>query len=143
MKNYFEVAAKYDKENDKGQIKSVSEIYLFEAVNFGDAESLAHKELKEQISGEFDVKAVKQAKIAETLNDYTGGDFWFKAKVSFLDIDAKTGKEKTANELFLVKADNILQVYELLTIHLKAVLIPWRLVLISETKIKDVILLPV
>ncbi len=138
MKNYFEVVAKYDKENDKGQIKSVSEIYLFEAVNFGDAESLAHKELPNEIGNDFAVKAVKKPKYSEIIDTYKG-EHWFKLKISFLDVDQKTGKEKTANELVLVSADSLKQAYEITEDRVKTVLLPWCISLISKTKIIDVI----
>ena len=133
MKTYFEVSVKF--QTDEGKPKT--ETYLFEAVNHGDAEACAIKELADELGEELSVKAVKSAKYSEIIFDnHFLFAYWYKVKVMFTDEN-----EKTTSELILVWADKPIRAYELAAEKLKNVIMDWRIVSITETKIKDVILL--
>ena len=137
MKTWFECKARYAKEQDNGSVKAVNENYLIDAVSFTDSEERINKELSEIISGEFKVKAVKQSNIGEIIDSYNG-EYWYKVRVTFADIDQKTGKQKSASEYILVSADNLKQAYEIMEERLKTVLIPWKIQSVIESNILDV-----
>jgi len=137
MKTWFECKARYVKKQDNGSVKAVNENYLIDAVSFTDSEERINKELSEIISGEFKVKAVKQSNIGEIIDSYNG-EYWYKVRVTFADIDQKTGKQKSASEYILVSADNLKQAYEIMEERLKTVLIPWKIQSVIESNILDV-----
>ena len=112
MNNLFECKVKYHKIDEaSGQQKKVSETYLLDAVSFTEAEARIHKEMEQIISGEFTVTNVRKANYTEIF-DNEDGDRWFKCKVSFLAIDAISGKERKATSQILVKTNDIKKAYD-------------------------------
>ncbi|HAN77504.1 MAG TPA: phage tail protein [Bacteroidales bacterium] len=137
MKTWFECKARYDKEQENGNIKTVNELYMIDAVTFTDSEERINKELSEYISGEFSISKISRSRITEIIDDYNG-EWWYKLKVGFKDIDQKSGKEKVSSEQVLISADNLKQAYEIMEERLKTVLIPWTIQSIAESPVMDV-----
>ena len=54
--NWFETTIRYDKTMEDGTQKKVSELYVGDALSFGEAEEMITQEMSAYISGEFDVK---------------------------------------------------------------------------------------
>ena len=103
---YFEVKIQYQKMQDDGREKKVTEQYVVEALSFTEAEARIIKEMTPYISGEFDVVSEKIASYFEIiLSDKSNDDKWFISKVSFITLDEKTAKEKKTNQRLLVQAD--------------------------------------
>lgn len=136
--SYFEVKIKYEKQIESGKIVKVSEIYLFDAVSFTEAEAQATKELQPFISGNFSIVSIKRAKISELFQDEKG-DKWYKCKVMFIHCYEK-GKEKKVPVFMLVQAINIETARETLVECMKGTLSDYVIDTISETKIIDVYL---
>ena len=112
MANWFECKVKYDKTQENGSVKKVSEPYLVDALSFTEAEARITEEQRPFISGEFSVDAVKRTKIAEIFfND--GADRWYMVKVAFITIDEKTAKEKRSVSQILVQASNFREALEI------------------------------
>ena len=93
MANWFECKIRYDKMQENGAVKKVTEPYLVDALSFTEAEARIIEEMKPFISGEFSVSAVKRSKIAEIFRD-DSADRWYLVKVAFITIDEKTAVEK-------------------------------------------------
>ena len=93
--------------------------------------------MSEYISGEFDVKDISFAPFGEIL--FGNGDFWYKAKVVFLSIDERTGKEKRSGYTYLVQADTIKSAVKAIDTFMNDAIIDYRIQSICETKIVDVI----
>ena len=65
MANWFECKVRYDKLQENGAAKKVTEPYLVDAMSFTEAEARITEEQTPFISGEFSVSAVKRTKISE------------------------------------------------------------------------------
>ena len=57
MSQWFETKVKYDKTLETGNIKTVTEPYLVDALSFTEAEARITEEMQPYISGEFTVSA--------------------------------------------------------------------------------------
>lgn len=102
---YFEVKIQYQKLQEDGKEKKVTEQYVVEALSFTEAETRIIEEMTPYISGEFDVVSEKIAPYNEIfLSDKSDDDKWFISKVAFITIDEKTAKEKKQTFRYLVQA---------------------------------------
>lgn len=102
---YFEVKIQYQKMQEDGKEKKVTEQYMVEALSFTEAESRIIEEMTPYISGEFDVVSEKIAPYNEIfLSDRTDDDKWFISKVGFITLDERTAKEKKQTFRYLVQA---------------------------------------
>ena len=103
---YFEVKIQYQKLQEDGKEKKVTEQYVVEALSFTEAESRIIEEITPYISGDFDIVSEKIAPYNEIfLSENSTDDKWFLSKVSFITIDEKTAKEKKTSQRLLVQAD--------------------------------------
>ena len=105
VSKYYEVKIQYQKMQEDGREKKVTEQYVVEALTFTEAESRIIEEMTPYISGEFDVVSEKIAPFNEIFlsNNYSD-DKWFVSKVAFITIDEKTEKEKKQTFRYLVQA---------------------------------------
>lgn len=137
MANWFECKVKYDKSQENGSAKKVSEPYLVDALSFTEAEARITEEQRPFISGEFSVDAVKRTKIAEIFfND--GADRWYMVKVAFITIDEKTAKEKRSVSQILVQASNFREALENFLKGMEGTMADYEIVQIAETPLMDV-----
>ena len=106
VSKYFEVKIQYQKMQEDGKEKKVTEQYVVEAESFTEAEARIIEEMTPYISGEFYVVSEKIAAYSEIiLSNKSDDDKWFISKVSFITIDEKTAKEKKQTFRYLVQAD--------------------------------------
>ena len=102
---YFEVKIQYQKMQEDGKEKRVTEQYVVESSNFTEAENRIIEEMTPYISGEFDVVSEKIAPYNEIfLSDNSNDDKWFVSKVGFITLDERTAKEKKQTFRYLVQA---------------------------------------
>ncbi len=137
MANWFECKVKYEKLQEKGNVKKVSEPYLVDALSFTEAEARITEEQRPFISGEFQVAAIKPTKIAEIFWN-EAGDRWYLVKVAFITIDEKTAAEKRAVSQILVQAANFKHALETFEEGMKGTMADYEIVQINETPIMDV-----
>ena len=129
----------FDKTQDDGTSKKVTETYTVDAITFTEAESTITEEMKPYISGEFQIKNINPAQYKEVFfSEKEKEDRWFKVKVAFITYDEKTMKEKYNNVFYLVQADKS----ETANAHINEILGKgmqgYRIVSNVETKILDV-----
>jgi hypothetical protein len=137
MATWFECNVRYDKLQENGSVKKVTEPYLVDALSFTEAEARITEEQKPFISGEFSVSAVKRTKIAEIFfND--NGDRWFLVKVGFITIDEKTAAEKRTTSLILVQATTFKDAFDNFLEGMKGTMADFEIVSIAETPLMDV-----
>ncbi len=134
MANWFECKVRYDKLQENGAAKKVTEPYLVDALSFTEAEARITEEQRPFISGEFDVAAVKRSRIA--FNDE--GDKWYLAKVGFITVDEKSGVEKRHISQTLVQASGFKNAYDTLVEYMKGTQADYDIVSIQETPLMDV-----
>lgn len=137
MANWFECKVSYDKLQENGSAKKVTEPYLVDAQSFTEAETRITEEQRPFISGEFDVAAVKRSRIAE-IAFHDDGDRWYLAKVALITVDEKTGVEKRAVSQILVQAGGFKTAYDNLLEHMKGTMADYEIVSIAETPLIDV-----
>lgn len=76
MALWFECRIRYDKTQDNGMVKKVTEPYLVDAMTFTEAEARIIEEQKPFISGDFTIPAIKKTNIAEVFYK-SGCDKWW------------------------------------------------------------------
>ena len=107
MQTLFECTVRYSTPVEgTDQQKRVSEVYLFDALTYTEAEKRAYEKLPELIQGEFQVTNIRKARYAEVIPNEEGG-YWYKVKISFILIDEKSGKAKRVSQTVLTRAEDI------------------------------------
>ena len=137
MQQWFECKVRYDKEDEQGTQKMVTEPYLVDAVSFTEVETRIHKEMEQYISGEFWVTKINKTNLADVI-PFEVGEFWYKCKVVYIDVDEKSGKEKKTNSHILIEADTVKEAYDRLEENLSTLLVPYDILAITQTAIMEV-----
>lgn len=132
---FYETKIKFEKVDESGVSKKVSESYLVDAMSFTEAESRIIDEMKPFISGEFEVSAVKKMKASEVMGE---GDKVFMAKVLFITLDEKSGAEKKTASNMIVRANDFESAYNGLKDCMKGTMSDWEVGSLSETAIIDI-----
>lgn len=105
VSKFFEVKIQYQKMQEDGKEKKVTEQYVVEALSFTEAESRIAEEMLPYTDGDLDVVSEKIAPFNEIfISDKSDDDKWFISKVSFITLDEKTAKEKKQTFRYLVQA---------------------------------------
>ena len=130
----------YEKFMENGMQKKVTELYIVEALSFTEAESRIIEDMSVYINGEYEVKDIKKAKYKEIwFSDDTNADRFYQAKLQFITIDEKTGKEKHSNFVCLVQASTLNGAIKGIDEVMSGTMIDYTSVEAKETKILDVI----
>lgn len=137
MALWIETKAHYQKLNDSGKLKKVTDTYLVDALSCSEAEARVTEEISSLVSGDFSVTAAKQTKISEIFRNEKG-DYWYMVIIAFITIDEKTGAEKFTRSQILVQASDFRNAYENFLDGMKGTMADFDIVSISETKIIDV-----
>lgn len=138
MNKYYECGIRYEKTLDNGMQKKVTEIHLLDALSFTEAEKRIIEEMQTFISGEFEVKTIKQAGYSELiLSDETSAYKYFKCKLSFILLYGKSCKEKKTSANMLVQAASTEDATDKLNAALKQTMADYEITSVSETKIMD------
>ena len=105
VSKFFEVKIQYQKMQEDGKEKKVTEQYVVEALSFTEAESRIAEEMLNYTDGDLDVVSEKIAPFNEIfISDNSTDDKWFVSKVGFITLDEKTAKEKKQTFRYLVQA---------------------------------------
>ena len=105
VSKFFEVKIQYQKLQEDGKEKKVTEQYVVEALSFTEAESRIAEEMLPYTDGDLDVVSEKIAPYNEIfISDNSTDDKWFVSKVAFITLDEKTAKEKKQTFRYLVQA---------------------------------------
>ncbi len=137
MNNYFEVKVKYEKINERGAVKKVTEPYLLDAMTFTEAEARIVKELEPYLNGEFVISNIARANYTELFKN-DSGDRWFKCKIAYISIDEEKGVEKKSATYVLVQAIDIQSAKDHLVKSMGSYMGDYEISSIAETKIVDV-----
>lgn len=105
VSKFFEVKIQYQKMQEDGKEKKVTEQYVVEAMSFTEAETRIAEEMLPYTDGDLDVVSEKIAPYNEIfISDNSTDDKWFVSKVGFITLDEKTAKEKKQTFRYLVQA---------------------------------------
>lgn len=133
----YECGVRYERTMENGMTKKVTELYLVDALSFAEAEGRITNEMEPYISGEFDVVTIKRTNISEIVEGLSTADKWSKAKLMYITIDEKTGKEKKQAVHFIVRASDINNAHICVVEHMKGSVMDYEIATLDETKIMD------
>lgn len=137
MAVWFECKVRYDKIQENGSMKKVTETYLVDALSFTEAEARIIEEMSPYISGEYSISSEKKTKITEIFRS-ENGDRYYLVKVMFITIDEKTAVEKKSASLILVQATDFANALEVFNRGMKDTMADYEIASIVETPILDV-----
>lgn len=137
---WFECKIKYEKTMENGMVKKVNEPYLVDALNFTEAERRIIEEITPYMTGTFEVSDIKRARYAELFEapGDDSADRFFKAKLSFITLDEKSGKEKKNTQNVLVQAADLRDAIKRLDEGMKGSMMDYTISSMAETAIMDV-----
>ena len=136
---WFETKVKYDKMMEDGSQKKVPELYVVDALSFTEAEEAITEEASHYSTGEFDVTDIKKAPYGEIFfSDNPADDKWYRAKVQFIILDEKTGKEKLSAVNYLVQSNTLQNAVKNIEEVMNTGMQDWKIFSITETSILDV-----
>ncbi len=136
MYNWFECKVRYDKTQETGVVKTVTEPYLIDALSFTEAEERIVKEM-EPFGGVFSVSDIRRKKFAETiLNE--NGDRYYNARLAFITLDEKSGSEKRTAVNMLVQASSLREAMDIVEGEMAQTMVDYQFMAISETAIMDI-----
>ena len=139
LHTWFECKIQYEKTIENGMTKKITEPYLVDALSFTEAEARIIEEMTPFITGEFSVTDIKRANYAELFySEDASADRWFKAKLQFITLDEKTGKEKKTSTLILVQAADFHQALKNLDEGMKGTMADFVIASLQETPLMDV-----
>ena len=134
----YECGIRYERTMPNVMSKKVTELYLVDACSFAEAEGRITKEMEPYISGDFDVVTIKRTNYSEIVDGLSTADKWFKAKLVFITVDEKSGKEKKASTHFIVSASDINNAHICVVEHMKGSVMDFEIATLDETKIMDI-----
>jgi hypothetical protein len=136
---WFETKIRYEKMMEDGQQKKVTEQYVVDALSFSEAEQRITEESSAYISGEFDVTDIKPAAYGEIFfSDAPADDRWYKAKLQFITIDEKSGKEKRSIVTYLVQGGSLQSALKNVDAVMGTTMSDYVVASLAETQIMDV-----
>lgn len=139
MNEWFQCTIKYEKTLENGLVKKVSEPYLVDAISFTEAEKRIIEEIKPFMTGIFEVADIKRAHYAELFESADeSADRFFKAKLQFITLDEKSGKEKKTSQNILVQAADLRDSIQRLDEGMKTSTIDYTIASVQETPIMDI-----
>jgi len=136
MKQWFLCRVKYQKEDENGRLKSVTEPYLVDAVSFTEAETRIYEEMGERVRGEFLITGISKSKIIDVFN-YEDVDVWFKCKVVYY-VAEESGKEKKIVNQMIVTAHDVKEAYDRIYESLNNMLVSFQVPEVAESPIIEV-----
>ena len=136
---WFECRVRYDQTQENGLLKKVTEQYVVEALSYTEAEDAIIKQITPCISGDFEITCIKPAAYRDVcFSEDAQADRWYKAKVIFITLDEKSGKEKRTPYPFLVQAQSLDAAVQNVTTAMKDTLGDYEKATVAETKILDI-----
>ncbi|MCB0478837.1 MAG: DUF4494 domain-containing protein [Crocinitomicaceae bacterium] len=137
MNSWYTVKVKYIKQFEDGRLKSVTEPYLVDAVSFTEAEARIYEELAPSIRGEFAINGIAKTDYADIFH-YDDADEWYKCKVTYISVDADSGKEKKISQNFLVSAHSVKEAYARLEESLSGMMVSYDIPSVMLSPIIDI-----
>lgn len=140
--NWFECKITYEKTDENGFIKKVTEKYVVPACSHSDAEERIIEEMSSYVIGGIDVKSIVPAQYKEIFMCEAGDGEetkWYKAKLHFITLDEKTEKEKITTVFYLVQGSTLRSACQNLIDGMSNSLIDYVIVGLNEQPIIEVL----
>lgn len=132
----FEVGVRMERTLENGAQAKVLEQFVVDALSFTEAEASTTKEVS--VYGTItDIVTIKRSRCTELIGDGSK-EKWFKAKVNYITLNEKTGKEKKTPNYYFVNAETITDAKKAVDDFLGATMIDYSIATLDETKVLDV-----
>lgn len=134
---YFEISVRYDRIQENGTARKVTEKYLADALTCTESEARTIEELAPLLGGEYQVKVIKDTKIEEIFFNKNGDRYWL-VNVASVAPNEKSGREKETVSQILVQANDFDDAVAAFKEGMKGSMADWRIKSVSETPYMDV-----
>lgn len=132
----FEVGVRMERTLENGAHSKVLEQFVVDALSFTEAEASTTKEVS--VYGTMtDIVTIKRSRCTELIGDGSK-EKWFKAKVNYITLNEKTGKEKKTQNYYFVNADTIADAKNAIDVFFVGTMIDYSIATLDETKVIDV-----
>jgi hypothetical protein len=138
---FYETKVTGNRVDDSGLEKKVTDIYVFDALSFTEAENNAIEQGKSFFGIDFKVSAISIAPYSEVFfsNNPNEGK-WYKVKVAFITIDEKTAKERKQKITYLVQGSSVETARNNVDTAFPTSVMDYEIISVSETNILDVVI---
>jgi hypothetical protein len=137
MATWYQSKIRFQQQDEKGNNKTINQVYLFDAVSYTDAEARSYNYFAAELQ-EFQLVGLTKMKFNEVFFIDNNAETWWKCRVQYLVFDEKTQNEKKVPFVMLLNANDIKECYALLVEKLGSVQ-DYIISDINATKILDVI----
>jgi hypothetical protein len=137
MKTWYICKVKYQKQDEKGSVKNISEQYLVDAVSFTEAEARIYEKLGSVIPGEFNISNISKTNVTDVFY-YEDSDIWHKCKMTYTLEVEDSGKEKKITNYVLLTAPNVKTAYDRVYESLNNMLVEFKVPEVVESPIVEV-----
>lgn len=137
MNQTFLTSVRYQKMQENGQNKKVTENYIVEAISYKEAEQRITEYMLLYASREFEIKQIKQVAYNEIVESNDAA-YWWESKINLITVDEKTAKEKKTAIKLLVSADNLQEAMKNTQQQMKDTMSDYTEIAIKQTNITDV-----
>lgn len=136
----FACKVRYERTLPDGNQKRVTETVLVTAPSHGDAEKSALEEFGYITAGEVDILGINVANYGDIVTDGKCElERYYCAKLRFVTLDERTGKEKYTTHKIIVQADDLRKAVTAVDGHMKGSMMDYSIVSIQETNIQGII----
>lgn len=136
---WFKTKVKYQKTQEDGSEKVVSEAYVVDALSFTEAESSIIEEMSVYVSGELRVSGIAKSNFDEIFfSDKEEDDSFYICKLQFISFDDKSDREKRSNVTYLVQAKSMHRAISNIDEVMKKTMIDYEIIGLSKTNVYDV-----
>ena len=135
---WFECKVRYEKTQEDGMPKSVTETYVVDGIDFGDAFKGICEYAIKNIANEFEIVAMKMAQYAEIALYKSQGNVFYRVKINMITIDEKTAKQNKTQLFMLDSAYNINEARKAVDDeYMKGTMTDYEISSVVETKIVE------
>ncbi len=131
----FIVKCSFVKVMEDGASKKVTEAYLIDAMSCTEAEARAIKDLS-SFYEDLEVSSVTEKKGVDVIGKKEHEDFFF-AKVAFISLDERSGKEKKTVSTWYVRGDSFKDAYKAVNSEIAAGMTDAEVLSLSKTNIVE------
>ena len=135
--SWFQAKVKYNRQNEDGSFKKVTDTHLFSALSYTDAEARVYEELGSTIRGEFSVVGLFPFPLVD-LFQFEDADNWYACMVSVQDPSLDSDKIKMIKAKYLVTANSLPEACDNLSESLKGLLTDHTILSVTISPIIDV-----
>ena len=132
----FEVGVRMERTLESGKVAKVVGQFVVDALSFTEAETRIISEVG-AYGTDIEVLTMKRSRCTELVGDCSK-EKWFKAKVNYITINEKTGKDRKTPCYYFVNAGTIADAKSTVDDFFRGTIIDYSIATLDETKVLDV-----